>query len=228
VLYESHTVLHGRPYSLKGRYYANVFVHFIPIDHDEENKKDGLSGGKLAQRKKAKEEEAKASPAKVVGHEHDQHDEETLRRHRDDHDRQHGSKKREEEKEEEEEQDDDEEQEEVFEEEDGEEGEKHDGRSAIHVLAAQGDLDGIEHHVRANADIVHVRDANEWQPIHEAARGGHLDVLKYLVDLGSDIGAKTSNGGTSLWWAKKSLPKGHEVILYLESIGAPDAEDMDL
>jgi prolyl 4-hydroxylase len=31
VLYESHSVLHGRPFPLKGRFFANVFVHFEPI-----------------------------------------------------------------------------------------------------------------------------------------------------------------------------------------------------
>ena len=30
MLYESHTVLHGRPFPLQGRHYANVFVHFQP------------------------------------------------------------------------------------------------------------------------------------------------------------------------------------------------------
>jgi len=30
VLYESHSVLHGRPFALKGRYFANVFIHFEP------------------------------------------------------------------------------------------------------------------------------------------------------------------------------------------------------
>ena len=28
VLYESHSVLHGRPFPLKGRFMANIFVHF--------------------------------------------------------------------------------------------------------------------------------------------------------------------------------------------------------
>jgi hypothetical protein len=28
VLYESHSVIHGRPFPLKGRYYANIFIHF--------------------------------------------------------------------------------------------------------------------------------------------------------------------------------------------------------
>jgi prolyl 4-hydroxylase len=31
VLYESHSVIHGRPFPLKGNYFANVFVHFEPL-----------------------------------------------------------------------------------------------------------------------------------------------------------------------------------------------------
>jgi prolyl 4-hydroxylase len=30
VLYESHSIIHGRPFPLKGRFYANIFVHFEP------------------------------------------------------------------------------------------------------------------------------------------------------------------------------------------------------
>ena len=37
-LYESHTVLHGRPFPLKGNFYANLFVHFIPVDPDDPSK----------------------------------------------------------------------------------------------------------------------------------------------------------------------------------------------
>jgi len=33
VLYESHSILHGRPFPLKGRFMANVFVHFEPVRH---------------------------------------------------------------------------------------------------------------------------------------------------------------------------------------------------
>ncbi len=40
VLYESSTVLHGRPFPMKGRYFANVFVHFEPIVHAEMNEHD--------------------------------------------------------------------------------------------------------------------------------------------------------------------------------------------
>lgn len=41
ILYESHSTIHGRPFPLKGRYMANLFVHFevvVPLnDNDKEN-----------------------------------------------------------------------------------------------------------------------------------------------------------------------------------------------
>jgi len=41
VLYESHSVIHGRPFPLRGKFYANIFVHFEPIgalrrEHDDD------------------------------------------------------------------------------------------------------------------------------------------------------------------------------------------------
>lgn len=41
-MYESHSVLHGRPHPLVGKFYANVFIHFEPLgpiddDHAEIN-----------------------------------------------------------------------------------------------------------------------------------------------------------------------------------------------
>lgn len=30
VLYESHSVIHGRPFPLRGKFFANIFVHFEP------------------------------------------------------------------------------------------------------------------------------------------------------------------------------------------------------
>lgn len=36
VLYESHSVIHGRPFPLKGRFFANIFIHFEP-DYEEDN-----------------------------------------------------------------------------------------------------------------------------------------------------------------------------------------------
>ncbi|GMH56186.1 hypothetical protein TrRE_jg1429 [Triparma retinervis] len=32
MLYESHSVIHGRPFPYLGKYYANAFFHFSPTD----------------------------------------------------------------------------------------------------------------------------------------------------------------------------------------------------
>jgi hypothetical protein len=40
VLYESHSVIHGRPFPLKGRFYSNVFIHFEPLGPLDPNKPD--------------------------------------------------------------------------------------------------------------------------------------------------------------------------------------------
>jgi Ankyrin repeats (many copies) len=57
--------------------------------------------------------------------------------------------------------------------------------------------------------------------IHEGARSGHLEVVKYLVENGADVNAKTTKGGgTPLWWAKQNLEDEDPVISFLESIGA--------
>jgi len=32
IFYESHSLIHGRPFPLRGRYFANVFIHFEPFD----------------------------------------------------------------------------------------------------------------------------------------------------------------------------------------------------
>ena len=58
--------------------------------------------------------------------------------------------------------------------------------------------------------------------MHEGARGGHLDVVKYLVENGADVNKRTNNGtgGSVMWWAKQNLDEDHPVIEFLEGIGA--------
>lgn len=61
---QSHTVLHGRPFPLKGRHFSNLFIHFIPLDHDQVNAMD----------KKLHPDAGK----RVGGHEGQNHDAEEL------------------------------------------------------------------------------------------------------------------------------------------------------
>ena len=52
------------------------------------------------------------------------------------------------------------------------------GQTALHVAAVKGDLAALEK-VLAHAhgrDLIHARDENDWQAIHEAAKSGNLQV----------------------------------------------------
>lgn len=42
--------------------------------------------------------------------------------------------------------------------------------------------------------IVHAKDENGWTPLHEASRGGHTDVVRFLHKHGADVNARTSEG----------------------------------
>ena len=184
VLYESSTVLHGRPVPLNGKFYANIFVHFEPVDHEEMNRRDrGLAS-------EATDRSFLSKTRKFIsGHEQHNHDEEDIDKHRQD----------------------------AF----------TDGQTDLHAAAAKGDLVAVRELLSKDAGLLHAKDKNEWQPLHEAARSGKTEVLKFLIENGADIGARTSNGGTALWWARKMLDAEHSLIAYLEEIGAPEeGEDL--
>ena len=101
------------------------------------------------------------------------------------------------------------------------------GVTAAHRAAATGNLEELEQIYHNNdIDAMNAEDSNGWSPIHEAARSGHLEALKFLVEAGADIGATTNSGATALWWAKRSLPQGHSVITFLVGIGAPEKGEM--
>ena len=40
VLYESHSVIHGRPFPMQGRFYANFFIHFEVLGPLDESSND--------------------------------------------------------------------------------------------------------------------------------------------------------------------------------------------
>lgn len=92
----------------------------------------------------------------------------------------------------------------------------------LHHAAARNDMETVQAILSRNLQALHTADRNGWQPIHEAVRAGHTKMVKLLISHGADMGAKTENGGSPLWWAKRSLPRGHPTINYLESIGAPE------
>ena len=64
------------------------------------------------------------------------------------------------------------------------------------------------------------KDSNGWTPLHEGARGGHLDVVKLLVKNGANLNEKSYSGETPLYAVKREHGEDHEVYKFLEDLGA--------
>lgn len=196
VLYESHSVIHGRPFALKGRYFANLFVHFEPVGHTLRHHNHETDAGEDVNQKYRD-----ALERGLGGHENEQDglpsyilagtpEEDHWRRS-------HPNNKRSRKK--------------SF----------TTGSTVAHLAAQGGDVDALKHEIKKKKDLVNAKDKNGWQPLHEGARGGHLDVVKYLVENGADVNATTgSDGGTALYYARQRLDENHPVISFLESLGA--------
>ena len=59
--------------------------------------------------------------------------------------------------------------------------------------------------------------------LHEAARGGHYQVVEYLLNEGAQINERTNDGlgGNALWWAEKGSTSRHKkTVALLKKHGA--------
>lgn len=96
------------------------------------------------------------------------------------------------------------------------------GSTSAHLAAQKGDLKSLSLALEKDSEIVNARDENGWTPLHEGARGGHTEIVKFLHEHGGELNARTSSGagGTPLWWAKRVHGDSHPVVDFLESVGA--------
>lgn len=102
----------------------------------------------------------------------------------------------------------------------------HSNTRESHVAAALGDITAIKKLAKTSRNLLHKKDENGWQPIHEAARGGHKDVLKVLVEEhGVDKNARTGHvgeGGSVLNIARQFWPEDSAIVQYLLNLSAED------
>ncbi|KAL7432610.1 hypothetical protein ACHAXH_001811 [Discostella pseudostelligera] len=183
VLYESHSLIHGRPFPLKGKYFANIFIHFNPTgkllrerdtpvltDEGEEHMPIYILRGSPDEKKWLREHppqksfrHVKESPAAAAS-----------------------------------------------------------PLEELSHAAAIGDIDRVAHFVSNHKDLLHEKDSNGWQPIHEAARGGHLEVVKILLENGGDVNERTNfgEGDSLIELVLDSHGYDHPLFGFLESVGA--------
>jgi prolyl 4-hydroxylase len=200
ILYESHSIIHGRPFKLKGRYVANIFIHFEPTGHTARHNsiytsmdldQDVNAQYRQAVQKGHGGHENELPPYIVEGSEQG-------RRWKQIHPGGYKQPERE---------------------------QFTTGSTVAHKLAREGTIDGLRDQIVAKRDLVNTKDENGWTPLHEGIAGGHYDVVKLLVDHGADYNSHThnENGGTALWWARQELDEDHPIIEFLESLGAIEA-----
>jgi prolyl 4-hydroxylase len=198
VLYESHSVLHGRPFPLKGRFYANVFIHFEPIGHslrhhgiepDDTDVNDKYKMA-LAAGQGGHENDANGMPSYIL------HNSEEERRWQ----ASHPSGKRSDR---------------------SKPASFTTGSTEAHLAARDGDVNYLSQIAKNARHKLTLKDENGWQPLHEAARGGHVPAVKFLTEHGSDVNERTNHGvgGTALYWVEKKHGKDHPLARLLKEHG---------
>jgi len=200
VLYESHSVLHGRPFPMKGRFFANIFIHFEPVGHTLRHHAETEGGGGDVHKKYA--EDVKAGRG---GHEHEDHkdglpsyikrgslEEETWFR-------KHPNRKK-----------------------SANRDTNVTGSTEAHKYAQQGDVEKLTSVVNEKDKLVNATDRNGYTPLHEGARFGHTDIVKVLVEKGADINGVTKgrNGKSPLYLVIEEHGEDHPLVEFLESLGA--------
>jgi len=98
------------------------------------------------------------------------------------------------------------------------------GSTVAHVAAQQGDLQALSRILAKKAALVHAQDENGWTPMHEGARGGHVDIVKVLYERGARVNQRSDRGrgGTPLFYAKETHGEDHPVVKFLVHIGGLD------
>mmetsp|Transcript_19014 Transcript_19014/g.39797 ORF Transcript_19014/g.39797 Transcript_19014/m.39797 type:complete len:506 (-) Transcript_19014:250-1767(-) len=194
VLYESHSVLHGRPFPLKGRYYANVFIHFEPTGHSLRHNAREAALQAASGRK---------DDSKFGGHENEELNDglpsyivrgsiEEERWHRA-HPNNHRS----------------------------EQSSFTTGSTPAHRAAQSGDAEQLSSVIDRLSHLLDAKDANGWTPLHEGARAGHVEVVKLLIEKGASVNERTmeGKGETPLYWSIKENGEDHPVSQLLMSFG---------
>jgi len=217
LLFESHSVIHGRPFPLKGRYYAMLFIHFEPTGHslrhtnaggsDDTNNIDEDVDVETQYKRAAKDGQGGQSatfttlPPYIIR----------------------------------------ESPEEIHWKQMYPQGwkvpefnplKRNPSSSGLHKAAASGDVDTIKRALEKDdksnkkksgkTRTVDTRDEEGWQLLHSSAASGHEEVVKLLVEHGADVNIRThgGHGATPLYIAEHNNGGFHPVVRYLKSLGA--------
>jgi prolyl 4-hydroxylase len=204
LLFESHSTIHGRPFPLKGRFYAMLFIHFEPTGHSLRHNVEHSINVEKQYKEAAREKQGGQSATATLPPYILRESPEEI------HWRQlnpEGWTKPE------------------F------NPLKRSSSSKLHKAAAAGDINTIERvltkddqreKIPGRARVVDKRDEEGWQLMHSASASGHTEVVELLVQHGADLNSRThgGHGATPLYIAERNNGGFHPVVRYLKSLGA--------
>ena len=72
------------------------------------------------------------------------------------------------------------------------------GRNCLHIAALYGDLNLCKALIIKHNFHVHMVDNEQWTPLHYSARNGNYELVRFFVDMGTDIYLKDSLGWNCL------------------------------
>ena len=205
LLFESHSAIHGRPFPLKGRFYAMLFIHFEPTGHSlqhtniEQVINVEKQYKKSVHQKQGGQSATAALPPYII---RESPEEIHWRQLHPEGWRQPEFNPL-----------------------------KRSPSSKLHQAAASGDVKTIERVLSKDARrdktpgqarVIDRRDEEGWQIIHSASASGHKEVVELLVEHGADVNIRThgGHGATPLYIAEKNNGGFHPVVRYLKSLGA--------
>jgi prolyl 4-hydroxylase len=230
LLYESHSIIHGRPFPLKGKYMANLYLHFEPTGHswkhhefNHDESATPLQYREAVQKGAGGHEAAEHPSEHSMSLDHDtdlpiylipnspevKHYRKLQQKKENQLDNHPAASS------------------------DGAEKANTNTNfvpTDAHALARDGKVEELYTLLEEGGDhLVHAKDHNGWQPLHESARAGHLTVVQLLVAKGAGINERTHEGagGTPLYYASTSHGEESLVAKFLQSHGAVSIAPID-
>lgn len=98
------------------------------------------------------------------------------------------------------------------------------GSTEAHRQAMESNFEELRRVVEANEEVVNAQDKNGWTPLHEAIRAKDIEVVRYLLEKGSDVNLRTieknGKGGAALYLARRYVGEDDPLITLLLSYGA--------